>query len=204
MRNRWGIEIKRGHWVLAHAARGGKVEGRVMKIDRTSELARAYGPRLELDSGVSISADDVVQTLGPMEIGPGGVVTQNPLSRVKINSPSQRAHVGKTGRATKKPDARLIKRRTKTAKTKTRGVWANPLVKGESNANAARYAELYGGAASTIRAWSDHYIVRMHKPDERTWTHVSVFKNKSDAMAYARAYARQHPALTVSVIDKSK
>lgn len=166
MRNRWGVEVKRGHWIMAHGPRGGTVEGRVEKVETRGEFARAYGARVVLDTGSTVGVDDVVQTLGPMKVGRGGVVTQNPLTRVKVGSksqrtkaaptkrlrarrrvtekapagfygnplarvevgsPSQRAHLSPRGKMTTKPDARLIKRRTKTAKTRVKGVWANPV-----------------------------------------------------------------------------
>jgi hypothetical protein len=122
--------------------------------------------------------------------------SENPLTRVKIMSPPQRPAGTRA-----KPGKRLVARRKKTAKA-PEGFYANPLVKGESNSNAARYAELYGGAPDTIRAWRDHYIVRFHKPGEKSWSMVSVFKKKADAVQYARAYARANPAFTVSVINK--
>jgi hypothetical protein len=72
MRNRFGIEIKKGFYVYAHHPRGGTIEGRVEKIERGA------GGRITLDSGYSIAPDDVTQTLGPMTVGRGGVVKQNP------------------------------------------------------------------------------------------------------------------------------
>ncbi len=203
MRNRWGVEVKRGHWIMAHGPRGGTVEGRVEKVETRGEFARAYGARVVLDTGSTVGVDDVVQTLGPMKVGRGGVVTQNPLSRVKVgsksqrtkaaptkrlrarrrvterapagfygnplarvevDSPSQRAHLSPRGKLTTKPDARLIKRRTKTAKTRVKGVWANP---------AAKIAYLVFSAAS----------------DGIKHELLAHFPKKSAAVQYAQAWA---------------
>jgi hypothetical protein len=57
------------------------------------------------------------QLLGPMKVGRDGVVTQNPLTRVKVKSPSQRTKAA--------PDARLLKRRKTTQKAPP-GFYANP------------------------------------------------------------------------------
>lgn len=78
MRNRWGVEVKKGHWVSGRTSRGDMVQGRVAKIERTGDYARAYGPRVILDNGMSLGVDDISQTLGPMTVGRGGVVKQNP------------------------------------------------------------------------------------------------------------------------------
>ena len=304
MRNRWGVEIKKGNWVRYKLVRGGEAEGYIRSIDRKGPMAGAYGPWINLTNGQSCSADDITETLGPMTVSKGGVVKQNPalrevygsfdaygkrrffgpsqnewginhgfpfelesasihgnapiqfsktrayvcvdedeygqpvveiwpirnllhpgvpnmglkrwsrgdtgamgralaltknnpLSRVKVKSPPQRP----AGTAAA-PGKRLVARRKKTAAA-PKGFYANPVVRGESNADAVRYAELFGGAAGTIKAWSDHYIVRFHKPNEKNWTLQSVFKTKKDAEQYARAFARENPTYTVSVISKS-
>lgn len=250
MRNRWGIEIKKGYHAWYRGGRNGteEGEGRIVSVDRSSDSAKAYGPLVQIASSdgeesASVSADAIYQVLPPMKIKPGGIVTANPTPRLdRYDQPSQREHVTPKGKRSKTPTERLKQRRIKTHYAKTPGVWANPLVrvkvkspaqrgkgepsprlvarrkttqkapagfyanplvKGESNADAARYAELYGGAPDTVRAWSDHYIVRFHKPGEKTWSLISVFKSKTLAMQYARAYAREHPTYTVSVIDKA-
>ena len=78
MRNRWGVEIKKGHWVFAHGPRGARIEGRVTAIDSRSDFAKAYGPQITLDSGQTVGADDISQTLGKMEVLADGTVRQNP------------------------------------------------------------------------------------------------------------------------------
>lgn len=78
MRNRWGVEIKKGHWVSGRTSRGDAVQGRVAKIERTGDYARAYGPRVILDTGESLGVDDIAQTLGPMTVEDDGTVRQNP------------------------------------------------------------------------------------------------------------------------------
>lgn len=76
MRNRWGIEIKKGYYVFAHHPRGGMIEGKAQVIDR--EPGRGYV--ITLDSGYTVAADDVSQVLPPMRITRGGVVKANPDS----------------------------------------------------------------------------------------------------------------------------
>jgi hypothetical protein len=75
MRNRWGVEIKKGNWVLAHHPRGGMIEGRIRSISRGPD---AY---VTLDSGQTVTPDDIAQTLGPMTVGKDGTVKQNPTLR---------------------------------------------------------------------------------------------------------------------------
>ena len=366
MRNRWGVDVKKGHWVRFSLPRGGQAEDNVSRVER--EPGRGYVVTLE--SGRTVALDDVSVSMGPMTVGRGGVVRQNPdavhidigshnaggegaktnpalrqtygsfdaygkrrffgpsqnewaiargfpfemensridggntpiqFSKTRayvcvdedesgepvvevwpirnlthpgvpnmgvkgwkrgdtgalgraLNNPtprldhweqaSQRAHTGPRGGLTKKPSPRLIQRRLKTHHQKMPGVWANPLVnvkvkspaqrgkgapdgrliarrkvtekapegfyanplhsKRESNANAARYAELYGGAPDTIRAWKDHYIVRFHKPGEKLWTPIAVFKTLNVATTFAKEHARLHPTYTVSIVDKAE
>lgn len=88
----------------------------------------------------------------------------NPLARVEVDSPSQRAHLSPRGKMTTKPDPRLIKRRTKTAKTRVKGVWANP---------AAKIAYLVFSAAS----------------DGIKHELLAHFPKKSAAVQYAQAWA---------------
>lgn len=81
MRNRWGVEVKKGHWVSGRTSRGDAVQGRVAKIERTGDYARAYGPRVILDNGMTLGVDDISQTLGPMTVEDDGTVRQNPDGR---------------------------------------------------------------------------------------------------------------------------
>lgn len=75
MRNRWGIELKRGLFVTCNHPRGGKESGVIKGFERIS----GYGWRVILDSGFSAGIDDVGETheiivmLRPMrvEIGTG-------------------------------------------------------------------------------------------------------------------------------------
>ena len=79
MRNRWGVEIKKGNWVRYKLVRGGEAEGYIRSIDRKGPMAGAYGPWINLTNGQSCSADDITETLGPMTVSKGGVVRQNPI-----------------------------------------------------------------------------------------------------------------------------
>lgn len=118
-RNRTGIVIKRGNWVQGRDIYGQMIEGVIMRV--TGRGVDAY---VTLTDGRTLAADDVTQTLGPMTVDPSGVVRQNPLTRVKRNSPSMA-----TGEA---PSARLKKRRAKTAKAPA-GYYANPSPKTRRN-----------------------------------------------------------------------
>lgn len=131
MFNRWGVEIKRGRWVEGKAGRNGTdyFSGTVAGIDSRSDFARAYGSQVTVKVGpqagdtITVGADSISQSLGRMEVGRGGVVTQNPLTRVKVKSPSQRTKAA--------PDARLLKRRKTTQKAPP-GFYANPTPRLES------------------------------------------------------------------------
>lgn len=75
MRNRWGIELKRGLQVTCHHPRGGKEQGTIASFHRMS----VYGWRVVLDTGFSAGIDDVCEArnvvvmLRPMraEVGTG-------------------------------------------------------------------------------------------------------------------------------------
>lgn len=121
MRNRWGVEVKKGHCVRYSMPRGGNGEGVVAKIDRTSDMAKAYGARVILEDGFSVGIDDVSLSMGEMFIDAENVVRQNPLTRVRIKSPPQRPRG-----STAKPSKRLTKRR-KATEAAPPGYYANPL-----------------------------------------------------------------------------
>ena len=150
MRNRWGVELRRGFYVWGTGPRGGNVEGRIASVDSRSAFAKAYGPRILLENGQSMGVDDVRQVLPPMTIADDGTVSANPVEvHVDIDShntkgrnvraknptprleradqPSQRARMTKTGAKTKRASERLKQRRALTHYAKTPGVWANPL-----------------------------------------------------------------------------
>ena len=57
MRNRWGIELKRGLQVTCNHPRGGKESGVIKGFERIS----GYGWRVILDSAFSASIDDVIE-----------------------------------------------------------------------------------------------------------------------------------------------
>lgn len=82
MRNRFGIEVKKGYHVFARTARGDAIEGRAVKVAR--EAGR--GVVVTLDSGITVGIDDVSQVLPPMRVTRGGVVKANPEIHVDINS----------------------------------------------------------------------------------------------------------------------
>ena len=85
MRNRWGVEIKRGYFAWARTGRNGEREesGRVVKLDSRSDFARAYGAQVTLlnEAGyeITVNSDSITQVLPPMRRTRGGVVKANPV-----------------------------------------------------------------------------------------------------------------------------
>ena len=60
MRNRWGIDVRKGYYVRASDSRGGAArEGVVVSIEKTGAFARAYGPQVKLDNGIVVGLDDI-------------------------------------------------------------------------------------------------------------------------------------------------
>lgn len=171
MRNRWGVEVKKGQYAWAHAPRGGMIEGRIRKIE-----GRGSDAFVTFESGQTASLDDVVQVLGEMKRGPGGVVKQNPLLRVKVGSPSQRPHRTDDGGESNAPTGRLKARRRKTVKA-PRGVYANPTP--------------YRNEAKSTRvddpAWIGYAVHRPTSPNSA----YAVFKTKVEAIEYAKQLATQ-------------
>lgn len=79
MRNRWGVDVKKGHWVRFSLPRGGQAEDNVSRVER--EPGRGYVVTLE--SGRTVALDDVSVSMGPMTVGRGGVVNQNPITEAR-------------------------------------------------------------------------------------------------------------------------
>lgn len=82
MRNRWGVEIKKGYhaWATWGNSRV-PIDGTISRIDRTSDFARAYGAQVTLENSrgeYTIGADEISEVLPPMRVGRGGVVKANP------------------------------------------------------------------------------------------------------------------------------
>ena len=276
MRNRWGVDVKRGQWAWAHHPRGGVIEGRVIKIENEPGRGRV----VTLDSGYSVALDDVSKVLGPMTVGRDGTVKQNPdkdfrsvelmdtggleygadvvtpqrfefttvarrrkrrdvyasyalpadviasrdfqqwarnnhgavfmsynelksklksfagprsnpRSRVEISSPSQREHINpRTGKPTKRPTKRLTARRMKTAATKVRGVYANPVDLGPVKAKPVH------GESGFI------YYVQVWHAGAGEWSVHAAFRVYEDAAKFAKSLHRDFPSKTIRVIDQ--
>lgn len=147
----------------------------------------------------------------------------NPLSRTWPDAPSQRAHAGRGGKPTKRPSARLVERRLKTAAMPMPGVWANPLVRvkvgsksmaskspPDSRLRARRrltdkappgfYANPAAALPKNVRTW---YEVQAKTADGGVWTHVATAGAKSQAFEIARALADIHPTWALRVISLS-
>lgn len=310
MRNRWGVEIKRGYFAWARTGRNGEREesGRVVKLDSRSDFARAYGAQITLqnDAGreFTVNSDAITQVLPPMrrtrggvvkanpiaearelflyaindaktyrlvkEIAAGGAMTwnaianqaarnyaadhanlrdwnkifsvsdrevvasmlrehyaetgvvkmkRNPLSRVAIDSPSQRERTTATGKRTKRPSARLIERRVKTASTSRKGIYANPLTRVKVNSpsmatDEAPDARLLdrrkrtakapaGFYANPLKPSRERYHVSVMKPRDKSFQSVARFKLWEFAAAYGRALRNAHPTWTVKIEERT-
>ena len=91
MRNRWGVEIKKGyHAWFTWGNQRVPLDGEIVQIDRSSDFAKAYGPQVTIKVGYhhySVGADEIAQVLPPMRVGRGGVVRANPADiHIDINS----------------------------------------------------------------------------------------------------------------------
>lgn len=225
MRNRWGVEIKRGYFAWARTGRNGEREesGRVVKLDSRSDFARAYGAQITLqnDAGreFTVNSDAITQVLPPMRRTRGGVVKHNPLSRVAIDSPSQRERTTATGKRTKRPSARLIERRVKTASTSRKGIYANPLTRVKVNSpsmatDEAPDARLLdrrkrtakapaGFYANPLKPSRERYHVSVMKPRDKSFQSVARFKLWEFAAAYGRALRNAHPTWTVKIEERT-
>lgn len=211
MRNRWGIEIKKGYFVQGRGPRGGEFSGVVAAVDSSSAYAKGYGPQLTLDNGSAVSADDVSQTLGKMTVSRGGVVKQNPLTRIKRSEikskPSQATGLP--------PDERLVKRRKRTANMVVPGIFANPLTRvvsrtsdsqrshigpnGKKTKHATRrlikrrdYTEAAPEGFYANPAPRQMYVLHRVDANGKPVYHVAIFNKKSDAVEFATVYAKQY------------
>lgn len=222
MRNRWGIELKKGyHAWSTWGNRRTPIDGPIVEIDRSSDFARAYGPQVTLKSGYHhyvVGADDISQVLPPMKIGRGGVVKANPLTRTTIDAPSQRERVTERGTTTKRPSARLIERRIKTASTSRKGIYANPLVRVKVNSPSMATNEApddrllnrrrrtakapAGFYANPVRPSAKRYYVTVKKPRSSRFEPVAEFKLWEFAVVYGRALRNAHPSWTVKVEER--
>lgn len=163
------IEVKKGHWAVARVpGRKSLIEGRVSHVTRDGMVVFDHGEMAPLTS--------IEYSLGPMRIGRGGLVEQNPLVRVRVTSPSQRPHRSSaTGKLTTSPSGRLRARRKKTAAGPKR-FYANP---------AKDFP--YRVAAATKR--------------EGPFLTVAHFRLHIDAENYAKAYHRSQPKLFIGLYD---
>ena len=206
MRNAMGVEIKRGYYVEGEDAMGRAVSGVIVRTIRT----RPY-VQFELDTGDQIEANMVRQTLGPMKIGKGGIVKQNPLTRVRINSPSQL-----TGDP---PSEKLKKRRRKTSRQPEPGLYANPLVRVKVKSASQRTGEapstrlmdrrkVTKNAPKGFYANPTHhpgprgdvwFVVSGLKPKAKYFHRIATFDSKTEAVIYARALHAARPNWQIKV-----
>jgi len=74
MRNRWGIDVRKGMIVKAHHPRGGVIAGTVKAVTRMS----GYGYRATLNEGYSVGLDDIYEAT---QVQHTGARAKNPLRR---------------------------------------------------------------------------------------------------------------------------
>lgn len=145
----------------------------------------------------------------------------NPLTRVKVKSPSYR-----TGKA---PSKRLVQRR-KSTKDAPAGYYANPAGKAvtasylEGIKEGRSFLRKYGAddvdtkkknplqkiknkkstghhAPDTVATWNDHFIIQTNNDTASgKWSSHAVFKTLAQAESYARALARSNPRAYIRVI----
>jgi hypothetical protein len=60
MKNRFGVNLKKGDEVKVSHPRGGHYTGVIKKFETKGEFVKAYGKRVILESGMSASIDDCV------------------------------------------------------------------------------------------------------------------------------------------------
>jgi hypothetical protein len=225
MRNRWGIEIKKGYHAWASwGNRNEPIEGKITGVDKSSDFATAYAPRVTLttDDGsvFEVGIDSISQVLPPMRIKRGGVVVANPTPRLKrYDQPSQRERISeRTGRPTKTPSKRLKERRLMTHHEAPPGVWANPLTRVKLKSPAQRSGEvpekgsrLYERRKVTQKAPAGFYanptagnnLHVEYKTSDGKWKTVKRFPDTKlgheQSIAYAHAYAEKYPSRTIRV-----
>lgn len=230
MRNRWGIEIRKGDFVTYQGARGGARTGVVASFDKTSAFAKAYGVQVNYDDGGSSGIDDVSRNDGKFEeTAPGLLQRGNPAKRktkkTKRAAPRRKAVPGEfhspsqaTGLA---PSPRLVRRRKETAYAPP-GIYANPsrvsvrapsmatgkkpttrLVKRREATNKAPRGYYANPAPFASVEWKGltNYIVQVKSTYSRTWRTAGVFRLKSEAHEYAHAKHAADDSLTIRVLS---
>lgn len=222
MRNRWGIEIRKGYHAWYRGGRNGteEGEGKILNVDTKSDYAKAYGPVVYVndDAGpIHVCADAIYQVLPPMKLARGGVVKANPTPNLdRYDQPSQREHVTPRGKRSKAPTERLKQRRLKTHHNKVPGVWANPLVRVKVKSPAQRGGgdpspRLVARRKTAQKAPEGFYanpasrrslfIVWQVARDGIKHQQLAMFEKKSLAVEYGKAYAIAH-GVSVAVETK--
>lgn len=229
MRNRWGIDVRKGDFVAYQQTRGGARTGVVASFDKTSAFAKAYGVQVRYDDGSSSGIDDISRNDGKFEkTAPGLLQHGNPAKRKKarakhaarrkavpgkFNSPSQATGLP--------PSPRLVRRRKETAYAPP-GIYANPsrvsvrapsmatgkkpttrLIKRREATNKAPRGYYANPAPFSSVEWKGltNYIVQVKPTYSRTWRTAGVFRLKSEAHEYAHAKHAADDSLTIRVLS---
>lgn len=218
MRNSKGVEVKAGYWAWYRPMNSSRIrEGRVWRVSKETAVIAREG---ETDHLESVSVDRVDQVLPPMRRTRGGLVKANPLTRVTVDGLSQRERVTKQGTRTKRPSARLIKRRIKTASTMRRGIYANPLKRVKLNSPSMatgdppdtrlrdrrkRTAKAPAGFyANPLKPSAERFHVTVKKPRSNKFESVAKFKLWEFAVAYGRALHNAHPGWAVKIEERAR
>lgn len=215
MRNRWGIEVRKGDFVTYQGTRGGAHTGVVASFDKTSAFAKAYGVQVKYDDGASSGIDDISRNDGRFEeSAPGLLQRGNPAKRKAKRTASRRKAVPgefqspsqATGLA---PTPRLVRRRKETAYAPP-GIYANPSrvsVNAPSMATGKRpTTRLVQRRKATNKAPRGYYAnpsvfrVESQRVGYPGWLYRGSFPSKSAAEQYARAFHAAHSDMRVRVV----
>lgn len=217
MRNRWGIDVRRGDFVTYQPTRGKPRTGVVASFDKTSAFAKAYGVQVSFDDGGSCGIDDISRNDGKFsETMPGLLQRGNPAKRrakAKTTRARRTAVAGKfnspslaTGLP---PSSRLVKRRKETAHAPP-GIYANPSrvsVNAPSMATGKRpTTRLVQRRMATDKAPWGYYAnptvfrVESQRVGYPGWLYRGSFPSKAAAEQYARAFHAAHSDMRVRVI----
>lgn len=211
MRNRWGIEVRKGDLVTYRPTRGAARTGVIASFDKTSAFAKAYGVQVSYVDGDSSGIDDISRNEGKFsdftETMPGLLQRGNPAKRNakkrtasrrkavpgEFNSPSQATGLP--------PTKRLVRRRKETAYAPP-GIYANPSrvsVRAPSMATGkAPTTRLVQRRKATEKAPRGYYAnptefrVESALSDSNSWILRGVFPTKAAAHEYAKAFFRSH------------
>lgn len=217
----YAINDAKTYRLVKEIAAGGAMTWNAIANQAARNYAADHANPRDWNKIFSVSDREVVASMLREHYAETGVVKmkRNPLSRVTIDSPSQRERTTATGKRTKRPSARLIERRVKTASTSRKGIYANPLTRVKVNSpsmatDEAPDARLLdrrkrtakapaGFYANPLKPSRERYHVSVMKPRDKSFQSVARFKLWEFAAAYGRALRNAHPTWTVKIEERT-